>query len=165
MLVLHASNRAILHTFLAVPSVPTKLHYTRHSFNVIRLNWSMLQYGGHSNSSLKFNVKCKQYNIDAWGHCRNISLGVRGVNVTIPPVDIKNLLNNTNYTFIVYALNEVSSHVSEANWEKATIPVHLPGSTQYPRTTHTTQNGKFCYSLFVIQFFLLKVLISHVIII
>ena len=55
-------------------------------------------------------------------------MGSRGVNVTNPPLEIRNLFNNTNYTFSVTALNEVSSRFEEEEWKAATIAVYIQGN-------------------------------------
>ena len=78
---------------------------------------------------LLFNVKCEQYyGSIVQGPCRNLSMGSRGVNVTNPPLKIRNLFNNTNYTFSVTALNEVSSRFEEEEWKAATIAVYIQGN-------------------------------------
>ena len=48
--------------------------------------------------------------------------------MTSPALEIKHLLNNTNYTFSIAALNNVSIHVRPGQWNVATVDVHLAGN-------------------------------------
>ena len=128
-------TRKISHTFLltvlAIPSMPQNLRYIRLPFNTIELHWNTPQ----NDTDVHFRVTCKRYyGISVWGPCRNISLGVRDGNVTTSPFEIKQLLNNTNYTFSITALNDVSVHVRPEEWNVATIAVHLPWNTAVPKT-------------------------------
>jgi hypothetical protein len=119
-----------LYTFLlallAIPSRPKNLRYTRLPFNTIQLHWNVSQNDTVVHPDLHFSVTCKEYyEISGdWEHCRNLSLGERGMNVTTSPLEIGRLMNNTNYTFSVAALNNVSVHIRE-EWNVATIDVYV----------------------------------------
>ena len=119
----------LLLTIVAIPPKPVDLRYTQDPFNTIKLYWNMSQTVDVNHTRLKFRVKCKQYfGISVQVPCRNLSLGARGQNVTSSPLEVKNLFNNTNYTFSVTALNEVSYRFKEEEWKAATIAVYLQGN-------------------------------------
>ena len=115
--------------FLAIPSRPKNPSYIRLPLNAIRLHWNISRNEALAHPDLRFRVTCRQYyeTIDL-GTCRNLSLGVRGTNVSKTALEIKYLLNNTNYTFSIAALNNVSVRVSEKKWNVATVHVQLAGN-------------------------------------
>lgn len=84
-------------------------------------------------------------------------MDVDGENVTRSSLEIQRLLNNTNYTFGVAALNNVSSHVREEDWGVATVNVYLlwneakvastPGVVFSDSTKNGKPRGRFVYKI------------------
>ncbi|XP_028394189.1 ephrin type-B receptor 1-B-like [Dendronephthya gigantea] len=124
-----------------IPSKPKHLSYILLSSHAIQLNWNVSQQDASSNPGLYFHVKCKQHGThNQRVPCRNLSLGERGVNVSKSPFMIQHLLNDTTYTFIVVAMNDVSGHVSEEEWMHATVDVRLQGSITTKATKVSTKH-------------------------
>lgn len=116
-------------SFLAIPSKPEQLNFTRLQNNQVLLMWNMPS-NSHDHDDLRFKVKCNQKVVQggSWDPCVNTSISEEGVYLTGTNLTVSRLLNNTHYNFTVFSMNNISEKLLKTSWSWSSILMNLSGN-------------------------------------